>query len=257
MEEHLKRAIENQARELAGPTHMEQHIILLRLTELLENMPDLSIQPKLDAVSQQRKWISEVGALLSRISSEKKIAFKTAMTFSNKDWNNSIQAVIGAALDASEELKLNLELSGRTEIGTAYSPGEVYKFFTDLKSIVNSSTSSLFIIDPYFNGEAFDNYLSSVPANVNIRIFANNYSKEVLAYIRKHRTQFGSNIQLKSSSDLHDRLVFVDNDDCWIMGGSIKDAGKKPTYLIPIIQGLTKEKHNIYEKIWNQSKLLE
>lgn len=257
MENHLQRAIEKQARELAGPSSMEQHIILLRLTDLLENSPHFGTTPVLDAESAQRKWLADVGALLSKIDSEKKVTFKIAMQFARQNWNSSIDSIKGTALDAVAELKLNLELSGRAEIGTAYSPGEVYKFFADLKSIVNSADKDIFIIDPYFNGDAFDQYLSHIGNHVKIRIFANNYSAEILGYVNKHQAQYKSAIELKSSKELHDRLIFIDNTDCWIMGGSIKDAGKKPTYLIPIVNELAKEKIAIYENIWSSSSLLK
>lgn len=257
MEEHLKRALEKQARELAGPTPMEQHIILLRLTDLLENSPLFGAVPVLEAESPQRKWLADIGALLSRLDLEKKTIFKIAMQFARQNWTNSIDSIKGAALDAAAELKLNLELSGRAEIGTAYAPGEVYKFFSDLKSIVNGAESNIFLVDPYFNGNAFDHYLSNLGNQINIRIFANNYSSEILGYVSKHQVQYNSIIELKSSRELHDRLIFIDNQDCWIMGGSIKDAGKKPTYLIPIVGELAKEKKAIYESIWSNSHLLK
>jgi hypothetical protein len=42
---------------------------------------------------------------------------------------------------------------------------------------------------------------------------------------------------------VHDRLIFVD-DRCWMIGASIKDAGKKPTALKEM-----KQKSELY-KIW-------
>ena len=254
MSEHLQRALERQSRELAGPSPVEQHILLLKLTELMDNIPDLSSKP-IAGSSPQRQWIAEIGALICRIDSEKKMNFNTAKAMLNQYWNHSVDQIQGIALDSIEELKLDLELSGRADIGSAYAPGEVYKFFADLKTIINGAQSEIFLIDPYFDGEAFNNYLAGVPVNISVRIFANKHAQEVKLYINKHQGQFKSNMEIRKSKKLHDRLIIIDRGDCWITGGSINHAGKKsPSYLIPVGTEIASDKLTIYEDIWNNSQ---
>lgn len=185
MSDHIKRALVKHSRELAGPSPVEQHIMLLKLSELMDSVPDFSIKPNTGA-SPQRQWIAEVGALISRVSSEKKINFNTAKSMLGQYWNYAIDQIQGLALDVIEELKLELELSGRADVGSAYAPGEIYKFFVDLKSIVNGAQSEILLIDPYFDGEAFNNYLVDVSSGVKVRIFANKHAQEVKTYIDKH-----------------------------------------------------------------------
>jgi hypothetical protein len=159
------------------------------------------------------------------------------------------------ALDVIEELKLELEISGKADIGCAYAPGEIYKFFSDLKSIVNGAQSEIFIIDPYFDGDAFNRYLADVNDDINVRIFANKHSQEVKSYIDKHKAQFNSTIEIRKNKKLHDRLIIIARTDCWITGGSVNHAGKKsPSYLIPIGSELTNDKLNIYDDLWNTSQ---
>ncbi len=256
MSDHLQRALEKQSRELAGPTPVEQHIILLKLSELMDNMPDFSVNPSTGA-SPQRQWIAEVGALISKISSEKKLMFNTTKGLLNHYWANTVKQIQGLALDVIEELKLDLELSGRADIGSAYSPGEVYKFFSDLKSILNDAEREIFLIDPYFDGEAFNNYLASVSSDIQVRIFANKHARDVLAYIEKHKAQFNSNIEIKKNNKLHDRLVIIDRGDCWITGGSVNHGGQKsPSYLIPVGTEIASDKLSIYEQIWNDTQAI-
>jgi hypothetical protein len=254
MSDHLKRALEKRSRELAGPSAVEQHIILLKLSELMESAPDLSSKPSSGA-SPQRQWVAEVGALINRISSEKKINFNTAKSMLGHYWNHAIDQVQGLALDVIEELKLELELSGRSEVGSAYAPGDIYKFFADLKSIISGAQSEILIVDPYFDGDAFNNYVADVDSSINVRIFANKHAQEVKTYIDKHQAQFSSSIEIKKNKKLHDRLVITDRTDCWITGGSINHAGNKsPSYLIPVGSELAKDKLEIYEEIWNSSQ---
>jgi hypothetical protein len=254
MSEDLRRAMERQSRELAGPSPIEQHIILFKLTELIKNMPEHASDADAGA-SPQRQWIAEVGALISRVSSEKRIIFNTAKAFLSHNWVKAVRQIQGQVLDVIEELKLDLELSGRADIGSAYSPGDAYKYFADLKSIIGSAQSDIFLIDPYFDGEAFNNYLACVVSGIEVRIFANKHAQEVKAYIDKHKIQFNSNIEVRKNKNLHDRLVIIDRSDCWITGGSLNHGGmKSPSYLIPVGTELANGKLSMYDIIWNDSK---
>jgi len=113
------------------------------------------------------------------------------------------------------------------------------------------------IVDPYFNGEAFDTYLSATKPEISVQILADRYAGDIKQYIEKHTEQYKTKISLKRSKELHDRLVFIDGDIAWIMGGSIKDAGKKATYLIPLASPLAIAKKEIYTDLWEKAKLYE
>lgn len=57
-------------------------------------------------------------------------------------------------------------------------------------------------------------------------------------------------LELRSSADAHDRVVFIDERG-WVVGQSIKDAArKKPTYLVELdgpALGALRDSHN---RIW-------
>lgn len=248
--------LDRMMKKLAGDGPIEQHIMLLKLTALLENAPEFGDKPAMEPETPQRQWLSSAGALLSRLSIEKKVQFQSTFRILVQYWKPAVIQIKGQILDAIEELKLDLELEGRSEIGSAYAPGEVYKFFADLKAVINQSEREIVVVDPYFNGEAFDTYLSSAGTGLHIRILADRYSKDVNTYVTKHSAEFGSRIELRASKELHDRIVFIDDDQAWIMGGSIKDAGKKATYLIPLTLPLAAAKKRIYLEIWARSEII-
>lgn len=244
-------------KKLEGDAPIEKHIILLKLTEALENAPDFGNKPLLDPVTPQRQWLSAVGALLSRLGIDKKVQLKASFTTLAQYWAPAIIQIKGQVLDAIEEIKLELELDGRSDIGSAYAPGDIYRFFADLKAVINSANSEVMIVDPYFNGNAFHAYLSTAGLGLFIRLLADRYSKDISNYIEKHKSQFKTNIELRRSKELHDRIIFVDNESAWIMGGSIKDAGKKATYLIPLATQIAVAKQEIYTEIWNRATTVE
>lgn len=258
MSEDLERFRARMMRTLEGDGPIQKQIILLKLTHLLETVPDFSDTAKIPAESPQRRWLANVGALLKRLDSiSKGTTFSSNMYLLNTQKDNAVRLIKGQIVDTIEELKLELELEGRGEIGNAYAPGEVYKYFADLKAIIARAEQHVFVIDPYFNGEAFDSYLSDIHAAIGIQILAERYSNDVKTFAEKHSQQYGTEISLRKSKELHDRLIIIDQGDCWITGGSVKDAGKKASYLIPVTPAFAETKRHIYSDIWDRAKQLD
>lgn len=249
MSEDLQRMI----KKLEGDGPVEKHILLLKLKETLEHAPQFGDKPVFEVNTPQRQWLAEVGAIFSPLGIGKQAQFRTAFGTLAQDWKQAVNQIMGQVLDAIEELKLELELDGRSEFGSAYAPGDIYRFFADLKKIINTAKKQLLVVDPYFDGTAFDAYLSSVPSGISVCVLADRYASDVANYVTKHQAQFKSPIELRSSNELHDRLVLIDGDSAWIMGGSIKDAGKKATYLIPLASPIASAKVAIYTDIWNRA----
>lgn len=74
-----------------------------------------------------------------------------------------------------------------------------------------------------------------------------------LTLAQKFKAKPNVKFEVRQSNDCHDRLFFVDNT-CWVMGQFVKDAAKKPTYLVKI------ESHDlfrfVFENLWNISSVL-
>ncbi len=249
MSEELQRMI----KKLEGDGPVEKHILLLKLKEVLDHAPQFGDRPIFEVNTPQRQWLAEAGALLSRLGIGKQTQFRASFGALAQCWKPAINQIMGQVLDAIEELKLELELDGRTEFGSAYAPGDIYRFFADLKKIINAAKNDLMVVDPYFDGRAFDAYLTAAPSGISVYLLADRYASDVANYVTNHRAQYKSAIELRTSKELHDRLVLIDKDSAWIMGGSIKDAGKKATYLIPLASPIATAKTAIYADIWNRA----
>ncbi|MGH7838955.1 MAG: hypothetical protein ACREQC_14180, partial [Candidatus Binataceae bacterium] len=63
-------------------------------------------------------------------------------------------------------------------------------------------------------------------------------------------------LELRSSADVHDRAVFLD-ERCWVIGQSIKDAArKKPTYMIELDEPLLGVARDIYDRLWTAATVV-
>lgn len=244
---------ERVQKRIMGDGPAEKQVLLLKLLHELETAPDFGTQYLADANSEPQRWIARVGALLSRVSIEHKIAFKATRQTIIQFWPVVREPLRQNLLAAAEEIRLELELYGHENIGRVYDAQKQYDFLRDLKEIILGAQKEVFVIDPYFNGQAFETYLGPLGDSCSIRVLCSKYSNEVASHIAAFGAQFGMMPKLKRSSKLHDRLVIIDSSDCWIVGGSIKDAGEKPTYLVPLPPRISMTKVSIYEDIWQQA----
>jgi len=150
-----------------------------------------------------------------------------------------------------EEEKLRQMSHGQEE--KAYEKGQIYDFYKDIREITQSAKNEVFLVDSYVAEEALDLYLDKIPSDIKIRILTNKPQGNFLSVAHKFKTKPSVNFEVRQNKDCHDRLYFVDNA-CWIIGQSIKDVGKKPTYLIKI------ESHDIFrlvfENLWKASSIL-
>jgi hypothetical protein len=134
-----------------------------------------------------------------------------------------------------------------------YEKGQVYDFYKDIREITVQAKSEAFLVDAYPDEEVLDLYIEKVPQGVKIRILTNKPKGNFVTVAQKFKVKAGANFEVRASKDCHDRLFFIDNN-CWVMGQSLKDAGKKPTYLVKIeSQDLFRK---VFEDTWSQAQVL-
>lgn len=241
-------------KQLLGDGPAEKQVLLLKLLHEFETAPNFGEKYVADADSAPQRWIARIGALLARVSIDYKFGFRNTKQTSVQYWSVSREPFRQQLLAAAEEIKLELELEGHEYIGQVYGLQQQYDFLRDLKEIILGAQTEVFVVDPYFDGQAFETYLGPIGGGCTIRILCSRYSSEVSGHVKAFAAQHNANPELRKSQNLHDRLVIIDGSDCWIVGGSIKDAGKKPTYLVPLQPSIAPTKIDIYENLWRKAE---
>ncbi|MEY4983880.1 MAG: hypothetical protein RIR62_2146 [Pseudomonadota bacterium] len=233
----------------------EKQIVLLKLIHEFDTAPDFGKTFVSDADSLPQKWIARVGALMKRSGIAHEVSFRAWTNTSVQYWGVSRDSLRRLMASLIEEIKLELELDGDQYLGQVYDANRQFDFFRDLSAILGDAKKEVFVIDPYLDGHAFSTYLTPVLGKVSIRVLCSRYADEVLGAARAYTNQFNSAPEIRKSKEIHDRLVIIDKSDCWIVGGSIKDAGKNPTYLIPLHPSIAPEKLKIYEGLWSSASI--
>ena len=134
------------------------------------------------------------------------------------------------------------------EIQGVYDPGDEYKFYRDLSGLFMASAHDVLLVDAYLGEDVFNLYVDKIASGATIRILSNRIGSNVETVARKFSS--GRQLQMRTTSRIHDRVVFIDNR-CWIIGQSIKDAAtKKPTYMVELQEPLLTPARTIYESLW-------
>ncbi|MGR3760751.1 hypothetical protein ACUXV3_11565 [Roseobacteraceae bacterium NS-SX3] len=250
----MRNNLEQLQKKLLGDGPAEKQVLLLKLLHEFETAPHFGEKYVADADSEPQRWIARIGALLARVGVEHKINFQTTKHTTVQFWSLSREPFRQQLLAAAEEIQLALELDGHEDIGRVYGSQQQYDFLCDLREIILGAQSEVFVVDPYFDGQAFETYLSPLGGGCLVRVLCSRYASEVAGHMTAFAAQHTVAPELRKSKNLHDRLVIIDGSDCWIVGGSIKDAGRKPTYLVPLQPGIAPTKIDIYEGLWREAK---
>lgn len=234
---------------LDGP--VQRQMLLLKLSHAMNNRPDFGTSFDNNPDGPVQKWISQVKALVDRVGVSKSVEFRATLQTSAQYWQPATRSIQIIANDAIEELKLELELYQDENIGRIYEANESHRFKTDVLNIVCNASNEVFVVDPYLDSEIFA-LLFENSGSFSIRALCSQYFASASAYAKSFASQHARAAEVRKSKLLHDRLIFVD-DDCWLVGASLKDGGTKPTYLMPLPPELCAEKMRIYNDIWVQS----
>jgi hypothetical protein len=229
---------------------MEPLVLLEKLRLLVAAAPPLEGRGSYG--QEQFAWLGKASALISAWNRTEGISFGVAANSMAGNFNRP--GNVGAVFTTIHKAIASIEQALPAPAGQAFGPGAAYDFFRALRELVASVDQTLFVVDPYMDAETFDGYLSALPAGRKVRLLLARYASDVNVAARKFSLQTGSVVEGRKSDAIHDRVIFVDGAQCWVLGASIKDAAaKKPTYLAPLSADITRQKVQIYEAIWNSA----
>ncbi len=135
--------------------------------------------------------------------------------------------------------------------------GQYFDAFLKISEILKSANKSIFIIDNYINEEVL-NALTIKKQDVIIKILTS--SRSVNPQLQNAIALFNKqykNLEIHVSDAFHDRFIFIDENDLYHFGASIKDAGNRGFMFSRIeeaeIISLLKNK---FDEEWNRSNLI-
>ena len=100
----------------------------------------------------------------------------------------------------------------------------IYDAYSFLLDIFNEAKEEIIIIDNYCDKEVLD-LISNL--KVNVTVISKNMNNEL---IKKYQSQY-NNLTIKFADSFHDRFIIIDKKIVYQLGSSLKDLGKKCSYI--------------------------
>jgi len=139
-------------------------------------------------------------------------------------------------------------------ISVAVGQGMSFSYFDELRKIIELANVDLLFVDPYLNADFVSQYLPHVKSSAQIRLLGRKQMPALVSAADAFRKQYGSRLSVRSTPDLHDRFVFVDNAACYHSGASFKDGPKNAGTILSQITAASSVLLDTFEKLWQAAK---
>jgi hypothetical protein len=232
---------------------MDKVVVLTELRALANAVPDFDTYTPTSRLHLE--WLAKGSALIAAWNPREALGFNNCAEFLATPLMRPgnvgrLMAILHRAIAA-------LEYEVPSLPAQAFGPGAAYDFFKSFRELLGSATASIFVVDPYLDEKVFDAYISAVKPAVAVRLLGRHQAAALKPAIAAYASQSKQSVEARRSSELHDRVVFVDGRSCWVLGQSINDAAaKKPTYLAPLPQDISELKLADYEEIWSRASAI-
>jgi hypothetical protein len=215
-----------------GKDAPDPRILLAKVDAVIESKPDFADYTPTSI--PHLKWLGRAHSVVQQHDSYAAIDVKSAssqLDLGSRDGN------VGQILGTLFRTRASLEDAIPTNANQVFGPGARYDFLKAFREIAASAKTTIMIVDPYVDGNIFDAYISAVAANVNVRILSGMHrtfdqiKPAAEAFVMQHSIVLA--IRKAARQQIYDRLVFLDDEVCWVLGQSIKDAASASRPTLP------------------------
>jgi hypothetical protein len=205
------------------------------------------------------KWLGQVSALINRVGDlQDSVPFDaTSELFVRGMGSGNKLLLIMYRVLAKLEARVPAGSKGAFVVA-----GDEFDGFAALAKLLGSATKDILIVDPYMDESAVLEYSALVAEGVVVCLLASEDSVKpgLEPAARKWIAQYGGarpiSVRLAPPKSLHDRLIFVDGVDAFIVTQSLKDFAKRSHASIQRADADTATmKASAYSDLWNSAKV--
>ena len=125
-----------------------------------------------------------------------------------------------------------------------FSNGQIFDAYNFISDLIRSAKKEIILIDNYIDDSVLK-ILNKREEGVSASIYTAHISENLQLDLEKHNSQYQP-INIERFNKSHDRFLIID-DDVYLIGGSIKDLGKKVSTFIK----LSIQKEEFLQKLLN------
>jgi len=139
-----------------------------------------------------------------------------------------------------DQLNTNLERIGwrvesghlipnRQDVRELFFPkGSQHDAYVEIRALFQKARHSITVVDPYLDSSVFTVLATMSSPSMVVRLLTYQLSSDFHQEGRRFLAQYKNfSLEIRHSTEFHDRFIVLDNTECWHVGCSIKDAGNK------------------------------
>ncbi|MHB1936855.1 MAG: hypothetical protein ACYCOR_09735 [Acidobacteriaceae bacterium] len=149
---------------------------------------------------------------------------------------------------------LRLRTTGPTS--TALGQGMVFAYFDELRKLIELAKQDILFVDPYLEADFVSRYLRYVSPGVTIRLLSEKKLQSLLPAVNAFAQETSAAVEVRSTTSIHDRYVFIDKSGCYQSGASFKDGAKSAATTITQIVDAFSAMSQTYESLWQGAKVV-
>jgi hypothetical protein len=199
------------------------------------------------------RWFGRAAAAIHRWNSFKGVAWEAL----RREMHSSIpggakgaMAAVSQLISMLHEARFDLQHRLGHPMGVSIAQGQPYHFFDEVRKIVETARSDLFFIDRYLEADFVSRYMPYVMKGTTVRLLAREGIPRLKPAIELFASQSGLTVQIRSTQNIHERCVIVDQTECYLSGDSFKDGAKnQPATLLRVTDAFDEVRAR-YEAVW-------
>ena len=230
-----------------------------QLGRLIETMPNFGDEAAL--TPEQHRWLGLADALVMQGGElTDKADFRVATErLETAAWKYGLEALLRVIyrVMAAAELKSPPSAQG------AFIPvGNNFDAFAALAKLLGTAKQDVLIVDPFLDEAVLTEFGCTVPEQVTLRLLADQASYKAslqpaaTKWVEQHGATRPLKVRLSQPKQLHDRAIFIDQTQAWILTQSLKDFAKRSPAEIVRADDTASMKIEAYQSIWDSSQVI-
>lgn len=106
-----------------------------------------------------------------------------------------------------------------------FADGQIFDAYEFVERLIKSAKKSILLIDNYID-ESVLTMMSEKAHGVQVEIYTKEITKALKLAADKFNKQYG-NVSIHQTNRIHDRFLIIDDETIYLIGASLKDAGKR------------------------------
>lgn len=197
------------------PNQRGQHRKYLPYVFSEQGVSMLSAVLRTEAAVQTSIRIIDAFVAMRRFMSQHALVFERMDALERKQY--ATDSKVDAILDV-------LEANATAPQQGIFYEGQIFDAYAFVSELVKSAKQQLVLIDNYVDETTLT--LLSKNQQANITLYTHSISPQLSLDIAKYNSQYKP-ITVKTTKQVHDRFMVIDNTACYLIGACLKDLGKK------------------------------